>query len=138
MTVFTNFWVSFDNSTPAHQPLLTPSSIGNPISERIPTQPSVHTRGQGLNQAAGQTVGQAVKRTSEMTNIKDVSRPVAKRPKVGGGTVLSLSSINLAPLKVFSSRPTISSRGNVTFGFRHTCRLNCFFVPAYHPCTTWY
>jgi len=102
------------------------SILGNPISEGVPTQPATHIGGQGLNRDAGQTVGQSVKRpTSEMTDTKNRA---AKRPKfTDSAAAAPLSRINFACSKMFSSRPTINSRGDVTFGFRHNCELNCFF-----------
>lgn len=108
------------------------SILGNPISEGVPTQPATHTGigGQGLNRDVGQAVGQSVKRP--MADAKDGS---AKRLKLTNCVAApSLSRINFARSKIFSSRPTINSRGDVAFGFRHNCELNCFLVPAYHPC----
>ncbi|RPB27373.1 hypothetical protein L211DRAFT_536952 [Terfezia boudieri ATCC MYA-4762] len=87
--------------------------IGNPISEGVPTQLATHIGGQGLNHDARQAVGQSIKRPTS-----DASKRDAKRQKFTDSAAASLSRINFARLKMFS-RPTINSRGDVTFGFRH-------------------
>ena len=109
------------------------NTLGNPISE---AQPAAHT---GVQRRNHNTVGQSVKRpTSEMTDAKNASRRAAKRPRLANSAAPSLSHINFARSKMFSSHPTINSRGDVTFGFRRNCELIVFIVPAYHLCTTWY
>ncbi|KAF8428128.1 hypothetical protein EV426DRAFT_327959 [Tirmania nivea] len=97
--------------------------IGNPISEGAPTQ---SVGGQGLVRDARQAVKQSTKRpTSEMTDAKDASRHPAKRPRMTNSMASPpLSRINFARSKMFSSHPTINSRGDVTFGFRHNYVLN--------------